>query len=138
LPTWCYVEAGSTGISFASEKAHKPITVPAMNFRGAMTSIGISNNHLPNSPSSEIMKAFSQMSQGTNCVIKTFTLSSENDESEYKIKPADTMISNWMTLPTLVIQNMDSKNVRTSFALFVGAKHTPIVGLNAGQETLNY
>ena len=110
-----------------------------MNFRGAMTSIGISNNHLPNSPSSEIMKAFSQMSQGTNCVIKTFTLSSENEyESEYKIKPADTMISNWMTLPALVIQNMDSKNVRISFALFAGANHTPIVGLNTGQETLNY
>jgi hypothetical protein len=48
------------------------------------------------------------------------------------------MISNWMTLPTLVIQNMDSKNVRISFALFAGANHTPIVGLNTGQETLNY
>ena len=104
-----------------------------------MTSIGISTNHLPNSPNSETMKVFSQMSQGTNCVIKTFTLSSENEyEPEYKIKPADTMISNWMTLPTLVIQNIDSKKVRIRFALFIGTNQTPIVGLNTGLETINY
>jgi hypothetical protein len=85
------------------------------------------------------MKDFNQMSQGKYCVIKTFTLSSENEyESEYKIKPADTMTNNWMTLPTLLIQNIDSKNVRISFALFVGTNDTPVVGLNTGLETPNY
>jgi hypothetical protein len=104
-----------------------------MDFSGAMTSTGIPNNHLPNSPSTEIMMVFNQMSQGTHWLIKIFMLSSENEyEPEYKIKPADTMTNIWMTLPTLVIQNIDSKNVRISFALFIGADHTPTVGLNTG------
>ena len=73
------------------------------------------------------------------CVIKTFKLSSENEYApEYIIQPADTMISNWMTLPTLATQKIDNRNVRISFTLFVGTNHTPISGLKTGLDTLNY
>lgn len=69
------------------------------------------------------MKVFSQMSQGTNCVIKTFKLSSENEYvPEYRITAADIMISNWKMLPMLLIQNIDSKNVRMSFSGLTGHK----------------
>ena len=48
------------------------------------------------------------------------------------------MISNWMTLPTLLTQKIDNRNVRISFALFVDTNHTPISGLKTGLDTLNY
>ncbi len=89
------------------------MSAPAINLIGEIIKIGIESIHLPKSPSSATRTVSIHCSQGATCVTKITTLSSKNEKLPEKMsQPAEAIISNWMTLPILEIQNIVRRNLR--------------------------